>query len=234
MEYLSHRIFLDMHSTSSQTRLRVKQGTANRKLCFALREGGKPYKISEDCSAVFKATKADGTEIFNDCEIANDTIIYELTEQTTCVEGIVECEISLYDVEYKEITSPTFTIIIDANAFNGIEIASASEANALKKLIAGSVVEATQRVVIVIPFPELKEHTSEYTEASIQAVKDSLNKIVEKSNPVIFIKTGATYIPASFHRSSGNYIFVGLSTDTLHDEGNCVKVTYIKYNSIKN
>lgn len=231
MEYLSHRIFLDMHSTSSQTTLRVKQGTVNRKLYFALREGGKPYNIEEDCTAIFKATKADGTEIFNDCEISGDTIIYELTDQTTSAEGLMECEVSLYDGEYNEITSPTFTIIVDGKAFKGLQVVSETEANGLVELITGSVVEATQRAVIVIPFPKLKEHTSEYTDASMQAVKDSINKIIEKSNPVILIRTSAFYIPASFYRSSGNYIFVGLSPDTLLVEGNCVKVTYIKYNS---
>lgn len=135
MEYTTHRISLDIHSVKSQATLRVKQADTSRKLHVTLCEGGLPYHIASDCYANFSAHKPDGTYIHNVCQIVNNAIEYAFTEQTTAAVGAVECEITLYDSTGQRITSPHFTIIVEARVYNGEEIVSSPEANALDALI---------------------------------------------------------------------------------------------------
>ena len=135
MEYTTHRISLDIHSVKSQATLRVKQADTSRKLHITLCEGGLPYHISEDCYADFSALKADGNYIYNNCQINGNAIEYTFTEQTAAAVGEMECEITLYDSTGQRITSPHFTIIVEERVYNGEEIVSSPEANALDALI---------------------------------------------------------------------------------------------------
>ena len=136
MEYIVNRIFLDMHTVSSQASLRVKKGDTSRKICATLREGGKPYQIADDCYAVFSARKPDGNYIYNDCIIEGNTITYTFTEQTVPLVGNVDCEIVLYNSEGQVITSPRFTITVEDRVYNDEEIVSSPEANAFSRMVA--------------------------------------------------------------------------------------------------
>lgn len=126
-----YRISLDIHDTSSQTSLSVKKGDTARSIYITLTENGKPYKIAEGCSAVLSGKKADGNYLYNDCKIEGNVIIYDFTEQTVPVVGKVECEITLYDANGKNITSPCFDLIVENRVYNDEEIISSAEANAL-------------------------------------------------------------------------------------------------------
>ena len=137
------RISLDIHSTSSGETVNAKRGDTARKLIISLVDGGLPYIIGEDCSAVFIGKKPDRKVLFNDCVIKDDctikdnTIIYQFTEQTTAAEGRVNCEIQLYGADKKLITSPKFTINVFGTVYNeGDEVESSDEFNALTSLIA--------------------------------------------------------------------------------------------------
>lgn len=137
MNYSIKRISLDVHSPSSNETVNIKRGDTARRICISLVDGGMPYTISEDCSAVFTAKKPDGTVVYNDCSIENNTIIYNVTEQTVALEGRVNCEIKLYGADGKLITSPKFTILVFGTVYNeGDEIESKDEVSELKKLIA--------------------------------------------------------------------------------------------------
>lgn len=132
-----HRISLDIHDTGSQVSISAKKGDKYRSLHITLTENGKPYKIAEGCYACFEAKKPDDNYIHNACEIKGNTIIYNFTTQTTAVEGTVDCEITLYDSERCEnkITSPRFSLEVEDTIYNGEEIVSSPEADALKGLI---------------------------------------------------------------------------------------------------
>ena len=129
-----YRISLDIHSTQSQVSLPVKQGDTSRKVFISLCEGGKPYHIEDDSFAVFSAKKPDKNIIENNCVIADNVIEYSITEQTSSVRGILNCEIKLYSVNYGLITSPSFTIIVDGRAVSDEEIESTSEYTSLTDL----------------------------------------------------------------------------------------------------
>ena len=126
-----HRISLDIHDTGSQVSISAKKGDTARSLHINLTENGKPYRIAEGCSAVFTGEKSDGNYLFNDCTIKDNVIVYDFTEQTVPVVGQVKCEIVLYDANKEQITSPRFDIFVEDVVYNGEEIISSDEANAL-------------------------------------------------------------------------------------------------------
>lgn len=129
-----YRISLDIHDTSSQISLSVKKGDTARSIYITLTENGKPYKIAEGCSAIFEAKKADGNFIHNACRIEGNTIIYDLTAQTTAAVGATECEIALFDEQGEKLTSPCFIMVVEDTVYNGEEIVSTPEADALEAI----------------------------------------------------------------------------------------------------
>lgn len=134
-----YRISLDIHSTTSNVRLKCKRGDTSRIICATLTENGFPYHISEDCYAVFTAPKPDGNVVYNKCKINDNVIEYEFTPQTAAVSGVMKCEIKLYGADDKLITSPSFVLVVSDTAYDeGDEIESEKEVDALTHLISES------------------------------------------------------------------------------------------------
>jgi hypothetical protein len=152
------KISLDIQNTSSNKYVNAKIGDTGRKICISLVDGGVPYIISEECYAVFTANKPDGNVLYNRCTIENNTIGYEITEQTVAVEGRVNCEIKLYGADDKLITSPRFTLMVYGSVYNvGDEIQSEKEVDALTHLISetrGLKDEIVQEVLLALPAAE--------------------------------------------------------------------------------
>ncbi len=126
----SFRISLDIHDIQSQVSLPIKKGDTARRIYINLTENSMPYSIEKGCVAVFSATKPDGTKILNDCIIKKDRIRYDVTEQTSAIEGIVQAEIILYGADKAVLTSPRFTLVVDDRAIGKTPI-SADEKNVL-------------------------------------------------------------------------------------------------------
>lgn len=148
MNFLDYKFSLDMHTNYTQTSLSMLKKDSRRRLCINLVEKGKPYEISEECYAVFAAKKPDGKFLYNDCTIENNIIYYEVTEQTTVVEGEMPCEIKLYGADNALITSPRFKIIVNAPVLadeDEVEIESTNEVTALTALVS----EATDLITDV-------------------------------------------------------------------------------------
>lgn len=149
MDYVTHRISLDIYNSSSQVLLRVKRNETSRRLHITLREGGQPYQIAEGCTAAFSAIKPDGNSLYNNCEIDGNTIIYTFTEQTTLSPGMMDCEIILKDGDDQKITSPRFSLLVEEGLFYGDEVMSSPEATMLDGLIerANTAAENAENVV---------------------------------------------------------------------------------------
>ena len=136
MEYTVHKITLDIHKTVSPVSVHVKKGDTGRRLMIHLAEKGFPYHISTDCYAVFTAKKPDGKVLFNDCAIEDCVIIYDFTEQTVAVAGLMDCEIILYGAGGKQLTSASFNIVVEDTIYDTeTAIESTNEYNALADLI---------------------------------------------------------------------------------------------------
>lgn len=130
-----YRVSLDIHNTTSQVTLNAKKGDNKRRILFSLTDGDKPYIISPECTAVFRARKPDGNVLYNDCDISENVIAYDLTSQTSASTGIVECEVTLYGSDGKQITSPRFSILIEDTVYSDSEIESRNELTALNEAL---------------------------------------------------------------------------------------------------
>ena len=129
------RISLDIHEHGSQAVLNAKYTDTGRTLRISLRSGSTPYTISTGCYAAFKATKPDGTILFNDCTIEDNEIVYEFTEQTCSAIGRSKCEIALYGSDDKLITSPRFALLVDGVIYPDGRVESTDEFSALTELM---------------------------------------------------------------------------------------------------
>lgn len=136
MNHIHYRLHLDMFETVSQKTIKAKKGDTACSIHITLTERGKIYHIPDDCRATFTARKPDGNFLYNEetCRIENNTIVYDFTKQTTACEGNVECEVILYKGDM-QLTSPLFTLFVDATVYNGEEIISSPEADALKQIV---------------------------------------------------------------------------------------------------
>lgn len=130
-----YRVSLDIHTTASQAMLNITKSDTARAILFVLTDGGKPYAIANECIAVFRAKKPDGTVLYNYCSIDDGVIRYELTGQTSASVGVLECEVTLYGADNKQITSPRFALIVEDNLYSDDEVESSDEFTELTKAI---------------------------------------------------------------------------------------------------
>ena len=135
MEYTEHKLTLDVHKTVSNASVALKKGDTAHRLLITISEGGYPYHISEDCTVAFSALKPDGTAIFNDCRIEGDTVIYDMTEQTTAEEGMVSCEIQIYGAKGDLLTSASFLLFVEEGVNNRGAVVSSGEFSALVSMV---------------------------------------------------------------------------------------------------
>ena len=116
-----YRFSLDIRSAQSQVSLPVLLGDTSRTLCISLSDGGSPYIIEDGCMAKLTIKRPTGTRIEEFCKIENKTTIvynFENNENTASVIGTHECDLTLYDVTNKRITSPRFTMVVSDRVLN--------------------------------------------------------------------------------------------------------------------
>lgn len=136
MENVIHRLTLDLTGPDTTPRVEVQQDNA-RSLSVSLTQGGRPYWIAEGVTAVFSARKPDGKPLFNGCTIEKNRVVYDFTDQTTNVAGIVECEILLYSGDERILASPRFELAIDELIHKDGDVPeSAPELSALTQMVA--------------------------------------------------------------------------------------------------
>jgi hypothetical protein len=114
MNTSNYRFTLDLHSTQSQISIPAIVGDRSRKLCIALSDGGKPYYIEDGCLAKISIKRPTGTHLVEFCNIERNTVIvYDFAQNTNtvAVEGIHECDVTLYGADDGVLGSPRFTII---------------------------------------------------------------------------------------------------------------------------
>ena len=190
------KISLDIHSPSSGEVVNAKRGDTGRRVCISLVDGGVPYVISDECYAVFTAKKPDGNVLYNHCTIENNIITYEITEQTTAVEGRVNCEILLYGADDKLITSPKFTILVYGTVYKvGDEIQSEDEIDALTHLISVATSTIHEGNELIEDLENSKEELDQKTAtavASAESAKRSEEVVLRAEQTVLGAKETAT------------------------------------------
>lgn len=159
MEQTIHTITLDLQRPCNHGAVTVKKGDTHRTLRLRLLSGGRPYKITEDCYAVFTAQKPDGTVLYNSCAREGNTLLYRLTPQTTAAAGVLECEIKLYGPSDALITSAAFTLTVEDTVYTeGDEaITSTGEATALTQLISQATTASAEAKAVAEELLQAKE-----------------------------------------------------------------------------
>ena len=131
-----HRISLDIHNTGSQVSISANKRDTARSLHITLTENGKPYRIAEDCSAVFYMKKpadinGDRATVYNHCNIEGNLICYDFVSANTENAGVADCEVTLTGADGRIITSPHFTMVIDETLIDEDAVVGTNEFSAL-------------------------------------------------------------------------------------------------------
>lgn len=183
MNSSKYRFTLDMHTAQSQVSLPVVLNDTARKLYISLAEGGKIYHIVDGCLAVIRIDRPTGTYIEHFCPIEDNTnIVYDFAEHkvTAIVEGLHECEVTLYGLDGGVITTARFSMVVSARVVNRDDVEITDEDWTIIDSIA---VEEAKRQA---GFKQAIADVEEAIEGIDEAVKDiAAPEIGENGNWVI-------------------------------------------------
>lgn len=110
------RFTLDLHSAQSQISIPVLLGDTSRAFHINLSDGGRPYIIEDGCLAKLSIRRPTGTLIEDFCTIKNNTTIvysFDQNENTAAVEGIHDCDVTLYGLDGQSLGSPRFSMVVN-------------------------------------------------------------------------------------------------------------------------
>ena len=132
MNSSNHRFTLDMHSAQSQISIPVMLGDTGRTLRITLSDGSNPYVIADGCLAKISIVRPTvdntRTRLEEFCTIeGNATIVYPFSENTCAVEGIHDCDITLYGLDGNIITSPRFSMVVSERVVRSDDIVLTDE-----------------------------------------------------------------------------------------------------------
>lgn len=206
-----HKINLDIHRMGAQVTIPMWCGDTERTIVITLMEKGKLYRISEGCTAKFSAKKPDGNYIYSDCivDYEKNTISYNIgytntdgkrESQTTARVGEVECQITLIGKDGGAISTPSFSIVVSPNVYDGQDI-----------------LESTNEYNIIA------------SDEMMLSVKDELAKYQPKleydTEPTLnsenLVKSGGIYgwtIPQVYNCISQDYITMNVRSDEVPTE----------------
>ena len=104
-----------MHSAQSQVSIPAMLGDTGRTLRINLSDGAIPYVIADGCLAKLSIKRPTGTRLEEFCTIeGGTTIVYPFSQNanTCAVEGIHDCDVTLYGTDGNNIASPRFTMVV--------------------------------------------------------------------------------------------------------------------------
>lgn len=106
----------------------------SRQLAFRLFSGGIAYTPPDGTAAVFRAGKPDGTGVFYDGQINDNTVTVELVQQVTAAAGNVLCEVSLMR-DKTRLSTFNAIITVEASPVSDDQIVSSDYYTALQGMI---------------------------------------------------------------------------------------------------
>lgn len=126
MIYSKHRFTLDMQVEHSQISIPVTVGDTGKVFLINLSDGGVPYKIPDGSLAMLTIHRPTGTHLQAFCPIkSNSTIEYDFmqNENTAAVEGIHDCELTLYGaVSGSVVSTAWFTMVVSARVVDSDDL----------------------------------------------------------------------------------------------------------------
>ena len=135
MNSANYNFSLDINDHGSPIVIKAKKNETGKKIRLTLRSGSKPFEIGASCYAVYTSTKPDGGVIFNSCDIEDNVIVYEFTDQTCPLVGRYLSEIRLYGTNHKIIISASFVLLVEGTVYDDDLVSSSSEFTMLNELV---------------------------------------------------------------------------------------------------
>lgn len=178
MNSSNYRFTLDLHGTQSQVSVPASVGDTSRTLYISLSEGGSPYFIEDGKLAMLSIKRPTGTSLNEFCIIEGNAYIkYPFSENTCAVEGIHDCQITLYDASGEVIAAPRFTMVVSDRVMNTDTALDSSDYTAIDAIVAK---EAERQTT---------EAARQIAEAERKAIFD---KMMARVSEVIPVKTEIT------------------------------------------
>ena len=143
----TYKLQLDVKDIASQLSISVPQGNTGRRLAIQLVDDGNIFSIGRGSTAIFVATKPDGSTIYNDCVIQKGLILYDITQNTVASIGETVCEIDLYDFNGHLISSPRFSIIVYESARYGVDVPSGDESTYFESIAEAEQIRVSNELV---------------------------------------------------------------------------------------
>lgn len=126
----SFRFTLDLNSVQSQVSIPTFLGDTGRTFHINLSDGGAPFYIPDGCLAKLSIKRPTGTTLEEFCRIENNTTAvypFSQNENTCAVEGIHNCDVTLYDADGLRIGSSCFTMVVSEKAISRDDIELSDE-----------------------------------------------------------------------------------------------------------
>ena len=102
---------------------------------FTLSSGSNPLEYSREDAVILRATKPDGTEVFDYCEVSGTAVTYLIKGQLIAAAGRVRCDLNVTGADGSVLYSPAFDIFVECDKFNGEIIESSNDFSALTEAI---------------------------------------------------------------------------------------------------
>ena len=131
-----NKINIPLDKPETRIRVAIKQGNTNsRRIVITLTSHGSVFNLNDVKMAAVMGVKPDGTKFYNDCIVANNEIIYDVTSQTISAKGTIECEVVLFGDDYKKIISARFVMECYEKLFDVPYEESKNEYNIMERAV---------------------------------------------------------------------------------------------------
>ena len=131
-------IFLELNSNTAYTTVGAKQGDAyTREIVVHITADGIPWTIPKGVVASYRIRKPDGTAIWNEAIIKDNTVIVTLSEEALSVAGRAYADIVLYTNSGKAqiLSTVSFIIIIMSSPNISKAVASSNEFGYIQQVV---------------------------------------------------------------------------------------------------
>lgn len=130
MNKVKYRLTLDLQKPGIQHTIYAKKNDcASREVIFTLRDGSKPYIITDDVKAYLYALAGDAN-IFVECEINKNTVVATLsTNMLAC--DTTTLELRLTDLNEQILSSPQINVVCENGIYSDEAITASDEFSAL-------------------------------------------------------------------------------------------------------
>lgn len=160
------RFTLDTNATRSQISIPVTLNDTGRIWHITLTEGGLCYRIEDGCLAVLSVKRPNGSYFEEVCPVLKNVQVeydFSQNEKTAAVEGIHDCEITIYGGDggswHSILTSATFTMVVGQRAVNSDDITITDDDRTVMDYMIGE---------------EAKRQAAETERAEAEAIRASL------------------------------------------------------------